>query len=38
MRRANGGRLNHMQRARINHRLNRTGRAINRSERGTRRQ
>jgi hypothetical protein len=38
MRRANGGRLNHMQRARINHRLNRTGRAINRSERGTRKQ
>ena len=36
MRRADGGRLNRAQRVRLNHRLNRTGRAIRRANRGAR--
>ena len=38
MRAMNHGHLNRGQRISLNHRLNRTGRAINRSERGTRKQ
>ncbi len=36
MRKADGGRLNRTQRVRLNHRLNRTGRAIRRANRGAR--
>ena len=36
MRKADGGRLNRAQRVRLNHRLNRTGRAIRRANQGAR--
>ncbi len=38
MRRANGGRLTRAQHVRLNHRLNRTGRAIRRANQGARKQ
>ena len=38
MRRANGGKLTRAQHVRLNHRLNRTGRAIRRANEGARKQ